>query len=46
MRVEKVVEIDRVYRLARREIIEWWGSLRAEGRERFRRGRASFEKVI
>ena len=46
VRVEKVVEIDGVCRLAGREITGWWGSPRAEGRERFRRGRASFEEVM
>ena len=46
VRVEKVVEIDGVCQLAGREITGWWGSLRVESQERFRRGRASFEEVM
>ena len=46
VRVEKVVEIDGVCWLAGREITRWWESPRAKGRERFRRGRASFEEVM
>ena len=36
VRMEKVVEINGVCWLAGREIIGWWGSPRAEGREWFR----------
>jgi hypothetical protein len=46
VRVEKVVHIDEVCRLVGRNITGWWTSPSAEGRQRFRRGRASFEEVM
>ena len=46
VRVEKVVAIDEVCQLAERNISGWWESPSAAGRQRFRRGRASFEEVM
>ena len=46
VRVEKVVEIDGVCRLAGREITGWWASPSGTARGRFRRGQATLEEVM